>query len=116
MSDKIDKYKGVVEIEILGEQRGFKFGMAAMAQLCQLERTDWKGVQEKFLAADITTTANLFFVTATQYARLAKITEPTYEDVLNWVDHLDEGQQAKIIQAFFYHHIEKEETPNLTAP
>jgi hypothetical protein len=55
MPDKIDKYKGVVEIEIFGEQRGFKFGMAAMAQLCHLEGTNWEGVQKRFLAAEITT-------------------------------------------------------------
>lgn len=111
MPDKIDKYKGVVEIEILGEQRGFKFGMAAMAQLCQLEGSNLKGVQEKLSAADIGTMINLLYSAAVQYSKLYKKEVPTYEEVANWIDHLD-GKESEIIQAAFYQH----ESPNQTAP
>jgi hypothetical protein len=99
----IDKYKGVVEVEILGEKRGFKFGMAAMAQLCQLEGTNLKGVQERLGEGEIGTMVNLLFAAAYQYAALNKAEKPTYEEVANWIDHL-EGKENEILQAAFYQH------------
>ena len=99
----IDKYKGVVEVEILGEKRGFKFGMAAMAQLCQLEGTNLKGVQDRLGEGEIGTMINLLFAAAQQYSALKKEEKPTYEEVANWIDHL-EGKENEILQAAFYQH------------
>ena len=106
-----DKFKGVVEIEILGEQRGFKFGMAAMVMLCKLENKDLKGVQEGLDTGDITTFVNLMYASAVQYAKLYKKPEPSFEDVANWLDHLD-GKEGEIIKTAF----EQPESPNPAAP
>lgn len=107
----IDKFKGVVEVEILGSKRGFKFGMAAMVQLCQLEGTNLKGVQERLSSAELSTMVNLLYAAAVQYAKLSKTEVPTFEEVANWLDHL-EGKEGDIINAAFYQHTD----PNLNAP
>jgi len=113
MPDKIDKYKGVVEIEILGEVRGFKFGMGAMARLCQLEGLNFKGVQEKLSSGDPIILLNLLYAAAVEYVRLyKKPNEPTKEEVSNWVDYLSDDKQAEIIKTAFY----QPESPNTTAP
>jgi hypothetical protein len=106
-----DKYKGVVEIEILGEQRGFKFGMAAMVMLCKLENKDLKGVQEALNVGDLPTYINLMYAAAVQYAKLYKKPEPSFEEVANWLDHI-EGKESEIIKAAFY----QDATPNPVAP
>lgn len=107
----VDKFKGVVEVDILGEKRGFKFGMAAMVQLCKLEATDLKGVQEKIGSGDISTMLNLLYSAAVQYAKLYKKEEPSYEEVANWIDHL-EGRESEIISTAFG----QPDDPNQTAP
>jgi hypothetical protein len=103
-----DKFKGVVEIEILGEQRGFKFGMAAMVQICDIQKTDLKGVQDLLNSGDIRTFINFMYAGAVQYARLYKKPEPSFEEVANWIDHLD-GKEGDIIKTAF-------ESPNPEAP
>lgn len=106
-----DKFKGVVEIEILGEQRGFKFGMAATIMLIKLEETDLVGVQDKLAKGDLETYINLLYCAAVQYAKLYKKDIPSFEDVANWVDHL-EGKESEIIKTAFA----TPEDPNPTAP
>ena len=74
-----DKYKGVVEIEILGAKRGFKFGMACMAQLCKLEQSSLAKVQEMLATNEPGIICNMYFAAAVQYAKLYKLAEvPTY--------------------------------------
>jgi hypothetical protein len=46
---------------------------------------------------------NLLFAAAYQYAALNKTEKPTYEEVANWIDHL-EGKENEILQAAFYQH------------
>jgi hypothetical protein len=106
-----DKFKGVVEIEVLGEQRGFKFGMAAMVMLCRLEGKDLKDVQESLNKGEIITFVNLMYAAAVQYAKLYKKPEPSFEEVANWLDHL-EGREADIIKTAFH----QAESPNPVAP
>jgi threonine dehydrogenase-like Zn-dependent dehydrogenase len=107
-----DKFKGVVELEILGEQRGFKFGMAAMVQLTKLENTNLAGVQDNLAKGEISTLINLLYAAAVQYAKLYKKDVPSFEDVANWIDHLD-GKEADIIKTAF---AIPDEVPNPTAP
>jgi len=91
-----NKHKGVVEIEILGEQRGFKFGMACMAMLCEREKTTLKEVQERLGSENLTTSLNLYYSAAVQYARLFKAAEPSFEEVADWIDNmsLEQNQEA----------------------
>lgn len=106
------KYKGVVEIDVLGESRGFKFGMAAMAQLCQLEKCDLNEVQERLGKGNLTTNLNLYYSAAVQFARLNKKPEPSFEEVCNWIDHLNEDQNKEAVSAAFATY----DDPNLAAP
>jgi ABC-type molybdate transport system substrate-binding protein len=108
-----DKFKGVVELEILGEQRGFKYGMAALVQLTKLEDTNLAGVQEKLANGDISTIVNLVYTGAVQYAKLYKKEIPSFEDVANWIDHINGDQLSSIIKTSF---AIPEESPNPTAP
>jgi threonine dehydrogenase-like Zn-dependent dehydrogenase len=106
-----DKFKGVVEIEVLGEQRGFKFGMAAMVMMCKLEGKDLNGVQESLNNGELPTFINLMYAAAVQYAKLYKKPEPSFEEVANWLDHLD-GKENEIIKTAF----QQSESPNPVAP
>ncbi|MEB3210265.1 MAG: hypothetical protein VKL39_02875 [Leptolyngbyaceae bacterium] len=107
----MDKYKGVVEIEILGEKRGFKFGIASMAMLCKLENCSLNEVQKKLQDSDIGANLNLYYSAAVQFARLYKQKEPTYEEVCNWIDHLSQDQNEEAVKAAFAMY----EDPNQTA-
>ncbi len=114
-----DKYKGVVEIEILGEVRGFKFGTAYLAMLCELEGVKLSTIIRRFSdPEDIAIKLKHYYVGAVQYVRLKNaeekkgLPEPTYEQVCNWVDSLDQEQRNKIDETAF----SKYQDPNTTAP
>jgi len=108
-----NKYKGVVEIEILGEKRGFKFGMACMAMLCKLEGAKLSEVQARLASADLQTNLNLYYSAAVQYCKLFKITEePTFEDVANWIDNMSMEQNEEAVKVAFAQY----EDPNEKAP
>src|SRR5688572_16538162 len=111
MSDPIKKYKGVAEFEILGEVRGFKFGMGAMMRLCQLEGTNFKGVQEKLSQGDITVMVHLLYSAAVEYCKLyKKENEPSLAEVANWADELGDKLSEVLSMAF-----EQATDPNPTA-
>ncbi len=95
------KYKGVSEFEILGEVRGFKFGMGAMMRLCQLEGTNFKGVQEKLSQGDVPVMIHLLYSAAVEYCKLyKKENEPTLAEVANWADELGDRLQEVLSAAF----------------
>lgn len=108
-----DKYKGVVEIEILGEKRGFKFGIAAMAMLCKLEGLKLSEVQNRLSENDPGAMCNFYYSAAIQYCRLfKKESEPSFEDVANWIDNMSLEQNSESVKAAF----ENYEDPNKVAP
>jgi len=108
-----DKYKGVVEIEILGEKRGFKFGWAANAMLCKLENAKFSVVQARLASEDPSVVCNFYYAGAIQYCRLFKVEkEPTYEDVANWIDHLSLEQNVEALKIAFAQYVD----PNKEAP
>jgi len=113
-----DKYKGVAEIEILGEKHGFKFGIAAMAQLCELEG---KPLAEVIKLLDdpsnLKTQINFYYAAAVQFARLVKkddqfFKEPTFEEVANWIDCISADIKEKLNETAFAQYSD----PNLAAP
>lgn len=114
----MNQYKGVVEIEILGQKRGFKFGMACTAMLCKLEECSLKEVQEKLSTNDQITMCNLYYAAAVQYVRLKnaeqteKSKEPTFEEVANWIDNMSLEQNEDAVKTAFAHY----EDPNKEAP
>ena len=107
-----NKHKGVVEIEILGEVRGFKFGMACMAMLCDREKAPLKDVQERLGGENLTTSLNLYYSAAVQYARLFKTAEPSFEEVADWIDNMSLEQNTEAIGTAFAQY----EDPNVKAP
>jgi len=108
-----DKYKGVVEIEILGEKRGFKFGLASMAMLCKLEGLKLSEVNEKLTENDPGVMCNFYYAAAIQYCKLFKIKdEPTLEEVSNWIDNMSLEQNESTVTAAFLSHVD----PNKEAP
>lgn len=109
-----DKYKGVVEIDILGAKRGFKFGMACTAMLCKLEGLKLSEVQAKLAENDSGAMCNFYYSAAVQYHRLFKVVgqEPTYEEVANWIDNMSLQDNEQAVKAAF----EQYEDPNKVAP
>lgn len=108
-----DKYKGVVELEILGSKRGFKFGMASMAMLCKLEGVKMPEVQARLTESDPQTVLNFYYSAAVQYVRLYKLKdEPTVEEVANWIDNMSLEQNTEAVTAAFA----TPSDPNLKAP
>src|SRR5688572_13554077 len=116
----MNKYKGVVEIEILGKQRGFKFGTASMAMLCELENAKLNEVVARLddITNNINTAINFYYSAAVAYVRLnnseteSKIVEPTREQVANWMDSLAAETKQKIESDAFATY----SSPNVTAP
>lgn len=115
-----DKYKGIVEIEILGEKRGFKFGTASMLQLCQVLKCSLVDVVKRLDdKSDLEVQLNFFYTGACQYVRLKKaddkdyvVAEPTFEQVANWVDSILPSQKEEITNAAFSQYAD----PNTEAP
>lgn len=109
-----DKYKGVVEIDILGAKRGFKFGMACVAMLCKLEGLKLSEVNVKLAENDSGAMCNFYYSAAVQYHRLFKVNgpEPTYEEVANWIDNMSLEQNTEAVKAAF----EQYGSPNQEAP
>lgn len=115
MSDPAKKYKGVVELEICGEKAGFKFGMATTKLSCELEglKCDAEGVTElssRLASQSPSTYLNFFFAAAKCYSRLFKQPEPSFDEVCNWVDNMEQGQAEQSISDAFA------QPPNPTAP
>lgn len=110
----VNKYKGVAEIDILGEVRGFKFGTAAMAQLCQLEKCGLTEVSKRLENADenLGTQLNFYYTAAYQYSKLNKKEPPTFEEVANWIDSMVYDQKDALNKAAFATY----DDPNAQAP
>jgi len=83
-----DKYKGIVELDIAGAKRGFKFGVRAMMILAELEKIKFEDIETHLKNSEgvISTQMNFFLSGAISYARLIKIEDPTLDEVCAWVD------------------------------
>lgn len=111
----MNKFRGVVEIEILGEMRGFKFGVAATLQLCQILKCNLDDVVKRLSdQKDLEAQLNYYYTASCQYIRLVKKgdAEPSFEEVCNWVDTLLPEQREAVAEAAFNQY----EDPNLAAP
>lgn len=83
-----DKYKGIVEMEIAGSKRGFKFGTRAMMIFCELDKVAFKDVDERLKEPSIETQLNFYLSGAIAYAKLMRTDEPTIDDVAAWIDEV----------------------------
>lgn len=115
----INEYKGVVKLNIYGEDRYFKFGTAQMAMLCQRLGKPLSEVAE--LQADpsnLLVQIEHYYCAAVCYARLyndetkgPKMDEPTYNQVANWFDGLSIKAMEEINETAY-----KTAFPNVEAP
>lgn len=108
-----DKYKGIIEIDILGAKRGFKFGIRAMSLFCEAQSITLKEA-EAFLRTiaennDMERMISFYHSGAVAYARLMKQPEPTIDDVWAWVEEVGVGFLEEKI-------IEVHKVPNEVAP
>lgn len=110
-----DKYKGVVEMEVLGEMRGFKMGIATLIMLSKMEGLDINQLQP-MIAKDVRVFVNFMYCSAVQYAKLFKKPEPSFEEVANWLDNMEENAQVQIVRDAFGVKDVPEEDPNPKAP
>lgn len=102
MTEIEKKVKGLLEIEIAGEKRGFKFGILQMAQLKDLEKCSIKELAERFDDPEnFMVKVHLFYSGAYQYAKLKGIPPPTVEEVGSWMDELMDQQKEELNRAAF---------------
>lgn len=107
----IDKYKGVVEIEIQGAKRGFKFGLRCNQLFAERMGINFHEVSATLVRAsgnkgdnpegvEIDTIMNFYLSAAQAYARLNKQAEPTIDDIYAWIEEVTmEVMSEKIRQA-----------------
>lgn len=117
MIDQAKKYKGVVELEVAGEKVGFKFGVATTKLNCELEglKCDAEGIEElgrRLASQNPSTYLNFYYAAAVSYARLFKKSEPTFDEVCNWVDTMETTQTEEALKVAFLQPTD----PNPTAP
>lgn len=115
---EFNKYKGIVELEIYGEKRYFKFGTMQMDLLCELEG---KTVQELVPLLDDKTNVKIqisfYFCAALAYVRLYndehedKLKEPTRNQVANWMDSVGDDKRDKMNKTAFAQAFPNEEAP-----
>ena len=114
-----DRYKGVAELEILGEKIGFKFGVATMSLLCDLENDTFKNVVARLDdPTNVKTQINFYFAAAVCYIRLknaddkTNLIEPTFDQVANWMDSVSAEVKEKLNETAFATY----QDPNSQAP
>lgn len=92
----VDKYKGIIELESNGVKRGFKFGLRSMTLFCESQGICFKDSKEHLEKAskdgNMGVIVSFYHAGAVAYARLAKIPEPSLDEVFAWVDEIGMGK------------------------
>ncbi len=114
----INKYKGIVKLNIYGEDRFFKFGTAQMAMFCDLQGQKLEeAIASLNDTKDLKTNIHFYLSAAVSYVDLVNDEEgtnlkrPTYSQVANWFDGLLDDQKKQIDETAF-----KQAFPNGEAP
>lgn len=95
----VDKFKGVIEIEIAGAKRGFKFGLRSMQLFSEMVKVKFSEVNKVLVEAsgnngqdessvNIDVIMKFYLCAAIAYARLNKQPEPTIDDIYNWIEEV----------------------------
>lgn len=104
-----DKYKGVVEIDILGEKRGFKVGTRSLILFCEMEKIPFNGAEDHLKNGGTAVGLKFYHCAAIAYAKLMNKPEPSFDDLCAWVDELGFAKMEKELE-------EASKTPNSEAP
>jgi hypothetical protein len=105
----MNQYKGIVEIEILGQKRGFKFGTMQAALFCKSLNCKINDMVKLLDGSDLEAQITWYWAAAVAYARLFKQDEPSKDDVAAWIDTYGFDKMES-------HAIEGSSTPNLETP
>lgn len=82
----MDQYKGIVSVEILGRQRGFKFGTMQAALFCKELGVKLPDLPKLLDGSDLEAQIVWYWAAAVSYARLHKEDEPSKDEVAAWID------------------------------
>jgi hypothetical protein len=113
MTDIQKKSKGILEIEVNGEMRRFKFGTLHIAILLEMEKCNMGELLQRLSEpSNLMLIVRYFHVAACQYSRLKKETDPSIEEVADWYDNMTPEQREALNKAALETFID----PNESAP
>jgi hypothetical protein len=109
-------FNGIVEIEIGGEKRGFRFSLAALDHFCKLENCAWYEMDKVLMDGQISTIINFFLAGALSYAKKKKLTDQIdYDTVEDWLSELGVHRAAEEMYKVFTLYKDPNEK-NVSAP
>lgn len=82
----IDKYKGLVTLDILGRKCGFKFGTMQAALFCKEMKCKLPEMAGFLDGSDLDAQITWYWAAAVSYSRLLKQEEPSKDEVAAWID------------------------------
>jgi len=100
----MNQYKGIVEIDVFGAKKGFKFGTMQAALFCKSMNCKLAEMSELLDGTDIEAQITWYWTAAVAYARLFKKEEPSKDEVAAWID------------TFGFETMEKTITENISIP
>jgi hypothetical protein len=105
----MDQYKGILKLDILGSQRGFKFGTMQAALFCKELNVKLSDMSNLLDGSDIEAQIVWYWSAAVAYSRLFKEPEPSKDEVAAWIDTYGyEKMEAETIET---NKVPNEETP-----
>jgi hypothetical protein len=82
----MDQYKGIVKINVLGAERGFKFGTMQAALFCKEMKCKLSDMAVLLDGNDIDAQITWYWSASVAYSRLYKETEYSKDEVAAWID------------------------------
>lgn len=82
----MDQYKGIVKINILGAERGFKFGTMQAALFCKEMKCKLNDMVTLLDGNDIDAQITWYWTASLAYCRLYKQPEYSKDEVAAWID------------------------------
>lgn len=82
----MDQYKGIVKINVLGADRGFKFGTMQAALFCKEMKCKLSDMATLLDGNDIEAQITWYWSASVAYSRLYKEPEFSKDEVAAWID------------------------------
>lgn len=82
----MEEYKGILKLNILGRDRGFKFGTMQAALFCKEMNVKLPDMAQMLNGNDLEAQIVWYWAAALAYSRLNKESEPTKDEVAAWID------------------------------
>lgn len=109
----MNKFKGIVELKINDEIRGFKFGILSTEMATKETGCSFGEFQKLLESGDLTAVINTYWAGAVCYAELKNKEIPTRREVADWIESMGDSEDVNknISEAFGVH-----QDPNKPAP